>query len=113
MTLLEQQQLFMRLLPSLISYAISMGYQLTQGDGYRDPRVFGKLGQSKGYGHPKSAHKQRLAIDINLFKDGKWLQETEDFKLLAEYWVKLHPLCRAGYYFGDGNHFSMERDGVK
>lgn len=113
MTLGDQQRLFVSLLPKLISYAYAMGYELTLGDGYRDPRVFGNLGTSQGYGHPKSAHKQRLAIDLNLFKDGVWQPSTEAFKFLGEYWESLHPLARWGGRFNDGNHFSMERDGIK
>ena len=46
----------------LIAQAYTMGYEVTLGDAYRDPRVFGALGTKQGYGHPRSAHKQRLAI---------------------------------------------------
>lgn len=44
----------------LIAQAYTMGYEVTLGDAYRDPRVFGALGTKQGYGHPRSAHKQRL-----------------------------------------------------
>jgi hypothetical protein len=113
MTLGEQQRLFMRLLPKLISYAHSMGYELTLGDGYRDPRVFGAVGVKQGYGHAKSAHKQRLAIDLNLFKDGEFLTSTEAHRFLGDYWKKQHVSCRWGGDFGDGNHYALERDGIK
>lgn len=124
MTLGEQQRLFVSLLPKLISYAYGMGYELTLGDGYRDPRVFGALGEAKGYGHSKSAHKQRLAIDLNLFKDGKFLVASEEHKFLGTYWKTLHPLNRWGGDFTktvngetiptpDGNHYSQERAGIQ
>lgn len=112
-TLSEQQRLFVRLLPRLFDYAHSMGYELTLGDAFRDPRVFGMIGEPKGYGHARSAHKNRLAIDLNLWKDGNYLSDTPSYTFLGDYWESLHPLCRAGIHFGDGNHFSMIRDGVK
>lgn len=95
----------------LILKANELGYQLTMGDGYRDPRVFGGMGVRQGYGEAKSAHKQRLAIDLNLFKDGKFLSTSEDHKPLGEYWESLGGSW--GGRFQDGNHYSLEHEGVK
>lgn len=111
MTLGEKQRLFMSLLPKLLMYAYEKGYELTLGDGYRDPRVFGEVGDKKGYGRSRSVHKQRLAIDLNLFKHGKYLSQTEDHKSLGNYWETLHPDCRWGGRYQDGNHYSMEYQG--
>jgi hypothetical protein len=108
-----EERLFVSLLPKLISYAYAMGYELTLGDGYRDPRAFGAIGETKGYGHSKSGHKQRLAVDFNLFKEGVFLPDTASHAFLGDYWERLHPLCRWGGKFADGNHYSMERDGIK
>jgi len=114
MTLGEKQRLFSLNLALLTIFAYENGYQLTQGDGYRDPRVFGKVGEKKGYGHKSSAHKQRLAKDYNLFIDGKWQKETARHAPLGHYWKSLHPLNRWGGDFKrpDGNHYSMEHNGV-
>lgn len=109
----EAQRLFMRLLPRLIDYIHSKGYECTAGDAYRDPRVFGEVGERLGYGHPKSNHKRRMAFDVNLFKDGAYLSKTEDHKPFGEWWQKQHPLCRWGGEFEDGNHYSLEWDGIK
>lgn len=111
MTLLEKQQLFASLLPKLLQKAFELGYNITLGDAYRDPRVFGAVGEQRGYGHSKSAHKQRLAIDLNLFKDGKFLVTTEDHKQLGEYWESLGGAW--GGRFNDANHYSIEHNGVK
>ena len=46
----------------LILHAEMLGYKLTFGDAYRDPRVT--------YGHKDSLHRKRLAVDLNLFLDG-------------------------------------------
>lgn len=62
-----------------------------------------------------SLHGDRLAIDLNLFKGGKWLNKTEDFRQLGEYWESLHPFNAWGGRFTkpDGNHFSMTWQGRK
>lgn len=111
MTLLQKQQEFVLMISQLIQFAYQNGYRLTVGDAYRDPRLHGDVGVKKGYGHPKSAHKQRLAIDLNLFKDGKYLDKTEDHKVLGEYWESLGGSW--GGRFEDGNHYSLEWNGIK
>ena len=105
MTLGDKQRVFTRLVADLIIFAYDNGYELTFGDAFRDPRV--------PYGHEKSNHKRRLAIDLNLFKDNVWLQKTEDHTLLGEWWEKQHELCRWGGRFSDGNHYSLEHQGMK
>lgn len=119
MTLLDKQRLFMRLLPRLIDQAHALGFELTGGDLFRDPRVHGPIGVAKGYGNPRSAHKNKIAIDLNLFKDTDmdgdmdYLEMTECHRPLGEWWEKQHPLCRWGGRFNDGNHYSLEHEGVK
>jgi uncharacterized protein YdbL (DUF1318 family) len=110
-TLLTKQQLFSKMVVKLISFAHLKGYEVTLGDAYRDPRVFGQLGERKGYGESRSAHKQRLAIDLNIFKDGRYLQSTADHKELGEYWESIGGAW--GGRFEDGNHYSLEHDGIK
>ncbi len=113
MTLGDKQRLFAKLLPGLINQAHLMGYEVTLGDAYRDPRLHGATGEKKGYGHRNSCHKLRLAIDLNLFKNGEYLQDTEDHRELGEWWESLHPLCRWGGRFNDGNHYSLEYEGSR
>lgn len=113
MKLSNKQQLFTRLVCQLLAKAFELGYEVTLGDAYRDPRLHGNVGESKGYGHSKSCHKLKLAIDLNLFKDGKYLDKTEDHKELGEYWEGLHELARWGGRFRDGNHYSFEHAGNK
>lgn len=113
MSLREKQSLFASIIPALINKAIELGYEVTLGDAYRDPRLHGAVGVKQGYGHSKSCHKLRLAIDLNLFKDGKFLSSTENHKQLGEWWEKQHPLARWGGRFNDGNHYSFEHEGNK
>jgi hypothetical protein len=104
MNLGQAQRAFTLCVADLIRHAYSLGYEMTFGDAYRDPRV--------NYGHPKSTHRFRLAVDLNLFKDGVWLKKTEDHRVLGEWWELQHPLAKWGGRFEDGNHYSFEWDGV-
>lgn len=113
MTLGQKQRLFVMFIAKLIDFAYAQGYELTFGDAYRDPRTNGAMGVKLGYSHASSNHKQRLAVDFNLFRDDAFLVSTEDHKALGEYWESLHPLCRWGGRFNDGNHYSIEHNGVK
>lgn len=112
MKLGEKQRLFSRLIADLIIHAYDLGYEIAVGDFFRSPKVFGEIGEKKGYGHSKSCHKICLAADLNLFKDGVYLTETEDHIILGEWWEKQHELCRWGGRFADGNHYSLEHNGM-
>ena len=116
MNLGQRQRLLVKLLPRLIDFAYAQGYEITLGDAYRDPRLHGTIGVKLGYGHASSNHKNRLAIDLNLFKNGVFLQATTDHQPLGEFWENLNPLCRWGGRFKnpDGNHYSVESlEGIK
>jgi len=110
-TLSQKQRRFTLMISKLIEWAYANGYELTVGDAYRDPRVHGEVGEQKGYGRSRSNHKIRLAMDFNLFKDGKFLQTTEDHKPMGEYWESLGGSW--GGRFNDGNHYSLEHGGQR
>ncbi len=109
MKLSEKQRLFTQCVARLILYAESLGYELTLGhaERCRDCHI----------GLKRSLHKSRLAIDLNLFKNGKYLKKTKDHQELGEYWERLGnelgvPLCWGGR-FGDGGHYSFSSGGRK
>jgi hypothetical protein len=115
MTLREQQSVFVLLVARLIDYAYRSGYELTFGEAWRTPEQ-AKLNAAKGSGISNSLHITRLAIDLNLFRGGVFLDSTEHHRALGNYWKSLHPLARWGGDFQpkpDGNHYSLERDGYK
>lgn len=95
MSLREHQSQFARHVPDLIRKAFDLGFEVTLGDAYRDPRC--------PYGSKSSRHKSRLAIDLNLFQDGKYLASTEDHKELGEWWESQGGIW--GGRFNDGNHY--------
>ena len=97
----------------LIRYAHDeLGYKLTFGDAFRDPRVHGQQGEKGEYGQAWSAHKQRLAVDFNLFIDGQYQSATEAFRELGEFWETLDEENVWGGRFDDGNHFSRRYNGI-
>ncbi len=93
MRLRQKQSLFARKISLLIAYAYDQGYEITLGDawahdGHRDD----------------SFHYKRLAVDLNLFRDGKYLRATEAHRPLGEFWEHLGGTW--GGRWGDGDHYS-------
>lgn len=103
MTLGQKQEKFSRMLVSLLSYMHSLGYEVRVGHVMRCPDC--------SVGHAQSTHKLKLAADLNLFRDGEYLTSTEDHKLFGEYWERMGGSW--GGRFRDGNHYSLEHDGVR
>lgn len=101
----KQQHRFAAMVPRLIDKAIAMGYEVTLGDAYRDPRVHGDYGKaiSGAYGAKYSEHKRRLAIDLNLFRAGVYLSGTDAHRPLGEWWESQGGIW--GGRFNDGNHY--------
>ena len=114
MTLGEKQRKFTRLVGILIGWAYDNGYELTFGEAYRTPEQ-AQLNAQKGSGIANSLHISRLAIDLNLFVEGQYVSGTESYRPLGDYWKTLDPEARWGGDFSrpDGNHFSLEHQGVK
>jgi len=87
---------FTRQIPRLIDEAHRMGYLVTVGDVFRDPRC--------PYGKRGSKHWDGLAIDLNLFRqDGTYLADTRDHAALGAWWE-----AQGGVWGGrwcDGNHY--------
>ena len=92
MSLRDQQSEFVLKVSELIQFAYAQGYALTFGD------AWAKSGHSQS-----SRHYVRLAIDLNLFKDGVWLDDTESHKPLGEFWESIGGVW--GGHNNDGNHY--------
>jgi hypothetical protein len=106
----ELQELFMRLLPRLLDHAHALGYQVRGGELERS-RAQAAANAKTGQGIANSLHCDRLAIDLHLFRHGQYLTASEDHRPLGEFWESLHPLCRWGGHFNDGNHYSITHEG--
>lgn len=114
MTLARHQQLFAALVPRLIDQAIALGFRVTLGECYRTPEQ-AAWNAEHGKGVASSLHTRRCAIDLQLFRDDVYLTDSADYRVLGEWWTQLHPLARWGGDFlrPDGNHFSLEWQGVQ
>jgi hypothetical protein len=110
MTLSQAQRKFTRMVADLIVWAYENGYELTFGEAYRTPEQ-AALNARKGTGIAKSLHTERLAVDFNLFKEGKYLTSTEAHRPLGEFWESIGGSW--GGRFGDGNHYSVAWGGRK
>jgi len=111
MTLGEKQELFSRMLPLLYQYAHFMGYSIRTGDAFRDKRLHGDIGIKMGYGHRNSCHKLKLAIDLNITKDGIYLTgipAQDAHNKIHDFWDLIGGAERIDH---DLNHYSLEHQG--
>lgn len=113
MTLGEKQQLFTIMVANLVLWAETHGYRLTYGEAYRTPEQ-AALNAKKRSGIINSLHTQRLAVDFNLFINGEYQTRTEAYLPLGEYWESLGGSWGGRFRTNpDGNHFSLEHNGVR
>ena|ERR1700678_942172 len=120
MLLSELQQLFARDTLELFKEIYGLGYTFTYGEAMRSPEQ-AALYAKEGKGIIDSLHCKRLAIDINLFRDGVYLDKTEDYAEIGKYWESLSPANRwggrfhkkDGTLFPDSNHFERNELPIK
>lgn len=114
MNLGNKQELFSRAQPLLYLYAQYHGYEIRSGDLFRDPREHGEIGEAVGsYGHKNSVHKLKLAIDVNLTKNGVYLEgmaAADAHNFLHNFWDMLGGAKRIPH---DLNHYSFEHEGMR
>lgn len=117
MQLSEKQRKFPLMVAELIGFAYGKGFELTFGEAYRteeQQRIYFESGKTKTLG---SKHRDRLAIDFNLFEGGVYITDGERYRPLGERWEALGG--RWGGRFGveaskygkevgwDANHFEL------
>lgn len=108
------QEEFAQQVANLIKKAAELGYGVTFGEAYRTPEQ-AALNAQKGSGISNSLHTERLAIDLNLFKDGRYITDGEGHRDLGAWWKTLGPNYRFGGDFrrADWNHYSLSPDGIR
>lgn len=84
MKLSDKQWEFLKDVCLLIQFAERKGWKLTGGELWR------------------------MAIDFNLFIDGKFKQLTEDHRELGEFWESIRPENRWGGHWNDGNYYERK-----
>ena len=92
MSLVTEQAAFLLDMCKLIQFATEQGFTLTAGELYRTPEqqeICMKTGRSSTM---NSLHLVRLAVDFNIFKDGKLVGNKATLAPLGAYWESLNPL---------------------
>jgi len=108
------QEEFAQSAAKLIQKAAELGYGVTLGEALRTPEQ-AMLNAEHGSGIAHSLHIYKLAIDLNFFKDGQYIQDGSKLADVGAWWKTLGPRYRWGGDFTtrpDGNHFSLSPDGV-
>lgn len=108
MSMVDEQFAFIQDVAKLIQYAASKGLKVTAGEMFRTAEqqaIYVKTGRSKTM---KSKHLDRLAVDLNFFKDGKLNYECKEVVDTGLYWEALNSKNSAGMFwksFKDAPHF--------
>lgn len=108
------QEEFAQQVANLIKKAGELGYGVTFGEAWRTPEQ-AALNAKSGAGISNSLHMDRLAIDLNLFKDGVYITDDRGHRELGTWWKSLSVGHRWGGDFKkrDFNHYSISPDGVR
>lgn len=107
-TLSQKQRRFTRMVGALIQWADLQGFELTFGEVWRtdaQQALYRTEGKSKAV---RSRHQDRLAVDFNLFKNGRYMSSSSAYAPLGEFWKSLDSGCVWGgdwEQLQDGNHF--------
>lgn len=96
-SLRQKRVIFTRNVAILIRFANSMGYEAAISYVKRCPTC--KVGKKN------SEHKNCLAVDIDLYLDGKYLENTEDHRPLGMIWKNLGGIWGGDFRSPDGNHY--------
>jgi hypothetical protein len=104
MTLREARCKMAGMIADLIRYAQNAGFEIALDEGINH--------QKEGH-MPNSLHYKGLAQDVLLYKNGSYLVKTEDYETLGVFWESLGGSWGGRFREPDGNHFSIEWEGVR
>jgi len=91
MSLRKQQSLFAADTAKLFNWLVAKGYEWTYGEARR-PLELQQIYVARGSSWTlNSYHINSLAIDLNIFLDGKLLTSKEDLQEIGDYWESLSP----------------------
>lgn len=110
MRLSEKQSVFALNVAKLIQHIYEQGYACTFGEALRTAQQ-AEIYAKEGKGIQDSLHCKKLAIDLNLFKDGSYIADHNNYEPFGKYWISLNAANRWGGNFQklvDSNHFEMQ-----
>jgi len=89
----EKQFIFVGMVAEFLTAIVACkeitGVTVSLGEVHRteyQQRRYVATGKSKTY---KSKHRQRLAIDLNMFINGKYVTDARKYRILGELWEKI------------------------
>jgi hypothetical protein len=112
--ILHLQIQFSQDVAKLLQKANELGYGVTLGEALR-LQAQAEANAASGAGIEHSLHLEKLAIDINLFKEDVYITSEEGHTELGAWWKTLGPNHRWGGDFPkkDFNHYSISPDGIR
>lgn len=117
--MVEKQSRFVKTVAMFIKMSTERGYLFTFGEAWR-PDFVAAYYDKKGTGIRNSLHRIRLAIDLNVFYNGSYLDASEvwhipHLEVLGKLWESLDKEAAWGGRFDkkDYNHYSFHHEGVK
>ena len=102
MSIGDKRRQFAQMLPLLLQYVHYLGYECAID--------FVKRCEDCQVGLDNSVHKLGLAMDLNLYLDGTYLDTGEPHAALHDFWDMLGGAKRIP---GDLNHYSLSHGGVR
>lgn len=108
MKLSGTQQIFSKKIAELILWVYTLpGYGVTLSEAWRSPEtqdIYVRQGKSHTV---RSKHLDRLAVDLNLFINGKYITNKKYYQIIGEKWQEMGGVW-GGDFIGfrdDANHF--------
>jgi hypothetical protein len=114
-SLAEKRCRFTALIGKLIEHANALGFGVAL-DQVKRTQAEADANAVSGAGITHSLHLLGLAADINLYRGALYLPSSADHLPLGTFWESLAPdACWGGRFHErpDGNHYSLEHNGVK
>lgn len=112
MSLLEEQAAFLQDMCKLIQFATEEGFVVTGGELQRPIEMQKIYVLDKRSKTMDSAHLRKMAIDLNFFRNWKYITDKASLQKIGDYWVSLNPKNAWGgnwNSFKDTPHFERRR----
>lgn len=107
-----KQRRFAKMFYMLQGWLFKAGYEFTWGETKRGKEQ-AEANAASGAGISNSLHLIGLAADINLFDKGVYQTDSKAYEPLGIYWESIGGSWGGRFKRPDGNHFSLEHNGVR
>lgn len=114
MILGDRQKLFAKYFGQFLVWLNQNGYEVTINEVLRS-QAQAQLNAASGAGISNTLHLLKLAGDLNIFRNGKFLTTVEELRPVGEQWKSYNIDCCWGgdFHKPDADHYSLSYQGVK